>query len=361
MACAPANHLLSSRLPALFLAATLFAGINPSTLLAKELVIKPEQIKQLNIQLTDIHKATKSIVTTLPATIIAPINTRVAVTAPFAGTVLRVHGLPGQPIRQGEALVTLASRDLSESIVRLKQAEADLQIAEVLALRQRELFQKNLVMANRVAEAEAQVAKVRSAVRESQRLLTMGNIQINADGSYALTASKDGRIVEIRASPGMALQAMDAAAVIDTSRELWLQAQLPANLIGKVIVGDKIELPWNDDGKVISIGITLDPVTRSTSLLAEIPFNAEHIAGQTTTITIVRPSSEKEFEISTSAISWIGGASYVFARTEGGFSPLPITIKGRTEDIATVEADLRPGQQFAVNGLTQLEKMMSGD
>jgi hypothetical protein len=95
--------------------------------------------------------------------------------------------------------------------------------------------------------------------------------------------------------------------------------------------------------------------------LAEIPFNAHHIAGQTTTITIVRPSTEKEYEISTSAISWIGGASYVFARTEGGFSPLPITIKGRTDDIATVEADLRPGQQFAVNGLTQLEKMMTGD
>jgi hypothetical protein len=95
--------------------------------------------------------------------------------------------------------------------------------------------------------------------------------------------------------------------------------------------------------------------------LAEIPFNAEHIAGQTTTITIVRPSSEKEYEISTSAISWIGGASYVFARTEGGFLPLPITIKGHTDDIATVEADLRPGQQFAVNGLTQLEKMMTGD
>jgi membrane fusion protein, heavy metal efflux system len=330
-------------------------------LAAKELQVTPEQIKQLDIRLTEARQATQSIVATLPATIVPPANSRIAVTAPFAGTVLQLHGLPGQEVHKGEPLVVLASRDLSEAIVRLKQAEAELQAAEAIAQRQRQLFKKNLVSSGKLGSAEAQVNKVRALVGESQRLLKIGDIKINPDGSYALTAPRDGRIVEMRATPGSALQAMDAAVVIDTSRELWLQAQLPAHMVGKVLVGDQIDLPDGEAGKVISVGITLDPVTRSTTLLAEIPLSAKHIAGQTTTITVVKPATAKEVEISAEAITWIGGAPYVFVRTKTGFLPLPISIKGRTADVATIEANLKPGQQVAVNGLAQLEKMMSGE
>jgi membrane fusion protein, heavy metal efflux system len=343
------------------IAACLVVALAPPDLSARELPVSPEQIKQFDIKLAEVRQATKSLVATLPATIVPPANSRIAVTAPFAGTVLQLHGLPGQEVHKGEVLAVLASRDLSEAVVRLKQAEAELQVAEAVARRQRELFSKNLITSGKLAEADAQVEKVRALTSESQRLFKIGNIQINADGTYALTAPRDGRIVEMRATPGAALQAMDAAAVIDTSRQLWLQAQLPGHMVGKVLVGDRIDLPDGEVGKVISVGITLDPMTRSTTLLAEIPLSAKHIAGQTTTITLVKPANGKELEISADAITWIGGAPYVFVRTKTGFLPTPVSIKGRTADIATIEADLRPGQQLAVNGLSQLEKMMTGD
>lgn len=345
---------------AAWIAFFLFA-LAPTCLPAKELRLTPEQIKQFDIRLAEARPATKSIVATLPATIVPPVNSRIAVTAPFAGTVVQVQGLPGHAVHKGEPLVSLTSRDLSEATVRLKQAEADLQAAEAIARRQRELYAKNLVSSGRLGEAEAQAGKVRALVRESERLLKLGNIQIHPDGSYALTAPKDGRIVEMRVAPGAALQAMDTAAVIDTSDELWLQAQLPAQLVGKVLVGDRIDLPDGEVGKVISVGVTLDPLTRSTSLLAEIPFSAKHIAGQTTSLTIVKPVNGKELEISADAIDWIAGAPYVFVRTTDGFAPLPIVIKGRAGDVATIEADLPPGRQLAVNGLAQLEKIMSGE
>lgn len=355
-----AQYSLRLLLPALLTAAPLLAGFAPMVV-AGELALTTEQIKRLDIKVADVRAATKSIVTTLPATIVPPLNTRIAITAPFSGTVLTVQVLPGQPVREGETLVALASRDLSEAIVRLKQAEADLQAAEVLARRQRDLFQKDLVSSNKVGEAEAQVEKVRALVRENQRLLTIGNIKIKPDGSYALTAPKDGRIVEVKATPGAALQAMDAAAVVDTSRELWLQAQLPAQMVGAVAVGDKIELPNGDAGKVISVGIALDSVTRSTTLIAELPASPQHITGQTTFITVVKPPPGDQFEISTDAISWIGDVAHVFVQTAGGFTPAHVVVKGRTAVDATVEGDLRPGQKLAVSGLAQLEKMMGGE
>jgi cobalt-zinc-cadmium efflux system membrane fusion protein len=329
---------------------------------AKELQVRPEQMEPFDVGATEVRLAKKSIVAALPATIIPPMNARVAVAAPFAGTVLKVHVLPGQAVKKGGPLVTLASRDLSETLVRLRQAEAELQSAEVMAQRQRDLFQKDLVTSGRVGEAEAQVEKVRALTQETRRLLAMGAIAINADGSYSLTAPRDGRVVEIRAAPGVALQAMDAAVLVDTSEELWLQAQLPGQMFGKVRVGDQIELPDGDSGKVISVGISLDPVTRSTALFAEIPARRDHMTGEATTILIVRPAVAKEFEIAADAIAWIGGSPHVFVRTANGFLPVGIVVKGKTADVATVESEgLKSGQKLATNGLAQLEKMMAGE
>jgi len=327
---------------------------------ARELAVKPEQIQQFEAGAAEVRLSKNSIVATLPATIIPPMNARVAVTAPFAGTVVKMHVLPGQKVSKGDPLVTLASRDLVETLVRLKQAQADLQAAEVIAQRQRDLFQKNLVSAGKVGEAEAQVGKVRALTEETSRLLAMGAIRHHPDGGYDLTAPQDGRVVEWRTTPGAALQAMDAAVLVDTSDQLWLQAQLPGQMVGKVAVGDEVELPDGNGGKVISVGISLDPVTRSATLLAEIPARGDLVTGQATTISIVRPANASEFEIAADAIAWIGQTPIVFVRTAGGFLPVRVAVKGRTADRATVEAEgLRPGQKLATNGLAQLEKLMT--
>jgi len=330
--------------------------------LGTELAVKPEQREQFDAHAAEVRLAPKSIVASLPATIVSPMNARVAVTAPFAGTVVKLHVLPGQSVKTGDALVTLASRDLQETQVRLKQAEAELQTAEVLARRQRDLFSKNLVTADRVAEAEAQVEKVRALAQETKRLLSMGAIQHNPDGSYSLTAPKDGRVVEVRPTPGAALQAMDAAVLVDTSDQLWVQAQLPGQMAASVAVGDQVELPDGASGKVISVGISLDPVTRSTTLLAEIPSRGQKLTGQATTINIVRAAMAGEFEIPAEAIAWIGQSPHVFVRTERGFLAVRIALKGRTANVATVASEgLKAGQMLATNGLSQLENLMAGN
>ena len=60
---------------------------------------------------------------------------------------------------------------------------------------------------------------------------------------------------------------MDTAAVIDTSSELWLQAQLPAQLVGKVLVGDRIDLP-DGDALPLPFPLFVKPVKATFSVLA---------------------------------------------------------------------------------------------
>ena len=189
-----------------------------STASARELMLPQVQMDRLNIRLEELRAASEESIATLPATIIPPLNNRHAIPAPFAGTVVRVDALPGQAVPKGAPLVTLASRDLIDILVKLRQAEADLQAAKAVAQRYQALADKDIVAANRVAETAAQAERIETLVRETKALLAIGNIQINPDRTYTLAAPREGRIVETRAAPGSALQAMDAAIVINFRR-----------------------------------------------------------------------------------------------------------------------------------------------
>ena len=332
-----------------------------STASCRELMLPQVQVDRLNIRLEELRVASDKSAAVLPATIIPPLNSRHAVPAPFAGTVVRIGALPGQAVSKGAPLVTLASRDLVDMLVKLRQAEADLQAAKAIAQRYQALADKDIVAANRVAETAAQAERIETLVRETKALLTIGNIQLNSDRTYTLTAPRDGRIVETRATPGSALQAMDTAMVIDTGEGLWAQAQVPANLIQAIRVGDEVETPNGAKGRVISVGIALDPLTRSASIIAELPASAGLLPGQMTTLTVRRASVGAGLEAPADAVAWIDGSPRVFARTDAGFNLVPVKLRGQGQRLVTLEGDLQPGQRVAASGLAQLEQMIRGE
>ncbi len=331
-----------------------------STAFGRELNIPQVQVDRLNIRLEELRVAGSEPAAVLPATIIPPLNSRHAVPAPFAGTVIRVDALPGQAVVKGAPLVTLASRDLVDMLVKLRQAEADLQAAKAVAQRNRALADKDIIAANRAAETTAQAERIETLVRETMALLAIGNIQLNPDRTYTLTAPRDGRIVETRVTPGAALQAMDTAIVIDTGDGLWAQAQVPANLIHAIRVGDEVETSNGAKGRVISVGIAIDPITRSAPLIAEL-LTVELLPGQMTTLTVKRAPAAASLEAPADAVAWIDGSPLVFARTDTGFNLVPVKLRGQGTRLVTLEGELHPGQRVAASGLAQLEQMIRGE
>ncbi len=325
---------------------------------AREIAVPQTQIERLEIRLAKLRAAREEPVAVLPATIVPPLNSRLAIPAPFAGTVVHVDALPGHAIGEGEPLVTVASRDLVDTIVKLRQAEADLQVAKVVAQRQRELADKTLVAPSRVEETASQAARIEALVAETSRLLAVGNLRVNPDRTYTLTAPKAGRIVETRASPGSGLQAMDTAAVIDTGRDVWAQAQVPASLIDTIRVGDRVETATGATGRVLSVGVSIDPLTRSAQLLAELSGPTALVPGSMTTITVARISDRRGLEAPAEAVAWIDGGPHVFVRTRTGFNSVAVKLRGRSQHQAILEADLAPGQEVVTSGLAQLEKMV---
>jgi cobalt-zinc-cadmium efflux system membrane fusion protein len=315
----------------------------------------------LDIALTRVKPATKEDVAVLPGTIVPASNARITAAAPFAGTVLKVDALPGQIVRKGEPLITVLSRDLVEAHGNLAQQEAELQRVAAVAGWKRDLADKKILSMSIAEEAEAHVRKSEAAIAAQRRAFSIGDITMGEGGRYTIVAPEDGKIVIASVQPGSQVAAMAPAVTVSTSDDLWIEAQLPADLVQQVRPGDPVQISDTLQGTVLSVGGTLDSVTRSATLLATIPAGSPLIAGQLVSITLKRPAETGSYEIPASSVAWVNNAYAVFARNEGGFALTPVVLKGKSRTSATVTGALTPDQQIAASGLPQLEALVQGE
>lgn len=207
---------------------------------AQTVTLSNRQLEALQIQVQKAEPAATEALVQLPATVVPPLNARIAVSATFAGTVLHTDVLFGQHVEAGAPLVTIASRDMLEALAKLKQSEVELQAAEVIAKRHQELLDKQVGSRTRAEETQTEVNELRVATEQLRRIAKLGDIKVNSDGSYTLIATSAGHVVENRAAPGASLETMAAAVIVDTSDELWVQAQLPAMFVNRIAEGDGI-------------------------------------------------------------------------------------------------------------------------
>ena len=77
-------------------------------------------------------------------------------------------------------------------------------------------------------------------------------------------------------------------------------------------------------------------------------------------LTISKPAAKGALSVPARSITRIRGMPAVFVRVGDGFAATPVSIRGKTADIATIEGKITPGQEVAVTGIVQLEKMLAG-
>ncbi len=320
--------------------------------------LTPEQIDRLEINIADIDIAKMESVALLPAKVIPSRTGRLIVSAPFAGTVQSIMVLPGQFVKKGTPLATIASRDLITATARLEQAQAELALSKAKFRKKMWLVKKKIhskVMAD-IPRAEMEVQRV--IVKEYQNMLAIDSIIRHNNGTYTLRAPKSGRVAAATIMLGEQVAAMGAAVTIDTVKDLWIEAQIPASLIGSIKLGDEVQVAGTPPGKVIAVGGVIDPLTRSATLLAKLPADSGLLAGQMVTVSIKRRAAPGGLKVPSSALTYIDGAPVVFVKKNKGFKLVKILVRGKSMDEVTVTGNLSSSQKVATTGLAYLEKMI---
>ena len=317
------------------------------------LTVPAAQRAQLGIRTVAVQPAGAAPIATLPATIAPPPGARVAVTAPFPGVVQQSFAVSGQAVRQGDVLATVFSREVLEMAAELSRAQARRGVAKSAAARTDQLVKEGIAAGARAEEAHAALREAEADVSSRTRLLALAHAD-GASGRYALRAPIAGRISSATVQIGAAIDGMAAPFVIDAARRYAVEAQLPARFVGQVHVGDTIVLPGGIAGTVTSVGVTIDPQTRSALLKASVPAAPGLVAGQNISVGLMGPAIAGASAIPAAAITRIGGISMVFIENTSGFTLRPVTLVSAGGANAVVTG-LPKGARVAVVGVSELK------
>lgn len=321
------------------------------------------QIEKLGIKIASSAAASDIALGTVPATVTLPPEARVAVTAPFTGSVIRLFVVPGQAVRQGQALAIVRSREPVQYGAELARARARLDLAQVTATRTGQLAREGIIAGARGDEAQSAVRQAQVDVAENTRVLNQSGA--NASGEMTLRAPITGRLAMVNVQTGGPVDGMTAPFVVENTSALMLDLQLPERLASSVFPGMVVEVPVAGGepvrGSIISVSGTIDPVTRSLLAKARLDTSSALVSGKAVTALLKGTSPTPGTSVPAAAVTRIGDKDVVFVRTSKGFEQRAVTVASRTSDQAVLSAGLKPGEKVATSGLSELKVILGGE
>lgn len=320
------------------------------------LAVAPEQATRLGIRLTPAAAAVEVPLAVVPATIEPPANARVAVAATFPGVVTRTLVVEGDAVRQGQPLAMVSSREVLTMAADLTRANARLRVAQANADRLAQLSREGIIAAARVDEAQAIAAEARADVSEKTRILRTVNGQ-GGTGVYVLTAPIAGRVTAAEVRAGEPLDGATAPYVIDAANRYEVIGQAPERLAGALRPGMGVHIAPDVAGRVVAVGSTIDPVTRSISVKAEIPAAPGVIAGRATSLTIFGPAPAGAVSAPSSAVAVIDGKTVVFVAAKGGYAVREVKDGGSAAGRTVLLSGVKAGEPVVVAGTSALKAL----
>lgn len=326
------------------------------------ILLSQTQVASLGIRHADVRPAERQPLVVVPGRITAPLDARLTMAAPFAGTVLSVHTLEGAKVNAGEELLVIASNDYLVAQARHTQAEAEYRTLKASVDRLKVLVDEGVVAEARLQATEAEAARARAELATTARLLAQVKPADGGQGAYILVAPKDATIARLPVMPGDMVDALDGAVVLDDAGALWLEAELPARFLDQVMVGDMARLDtYGTVGKIIAVGRVVDRQSRSVTVRAALDNPASLKPGQSVQATILGAAQTGSLSVPRDALIRLAGKDVVFLLAGGGYRPVSVEVLSRGADEAIVTGSLAAGEQVAVSGLTELKALAMGD
>ena len=285
------------------------------------------------------------------ATVSASPQGEAIVTARAGGAVTRLMKRLGDPVRAGETLAVVESRDAAQFAADRTAAAAKSTLAQKALAREQYLFRQKVSARVELEQAEAEAA---SAVAEARRAsVAAGAARVTSDGRGVLVSSPiSGRVTSENVSLGAFVQPETELMRVADASKIQVEAAVGPTDAQRLSPGDRaiIELP---DGRTVEARVRavtpgLANDTRSATAVLDVtgslqPGLAVRVrllpsGGGTTSNAIVVPED---------AVQTLEGRDIVFVRTARGFKAQTITIGQRSNGRVEILKGLAAGSQVA--------------
>lgn len=334
-----------------------------------------EQVTAQEIEVAAVTGGTLSRHLIAPGTV-TPDTDRIArVPARVGGTVAEMLKRLGDPVKKGEVVAVLDSREVADAKSEFLTATVNTELQKANYDRQQALWDKRI-------SAEATFLQARATYSETLLRLNLARQKLSALGlnadEVAAKAKKDeatpdqsslrryelrspltGRVVERKVDVGTSVgsegEPSDLYTVADLST-VWVELAVPTTDLAKVKEGAEVLIAPRDEdagqrakGKIIFVSPIVNADTRSARVIAALP-NPEFSwrPGTFVSAEIQVGQDAVKMLVPRDAIQTIGGEKVAFVRTPEGFERRDVKT-GKSDDTAVeIVSGINPGDEIAV-------------
>src|SRR5690606_14793770 len=270
----------------------------------------------------------------------------------------------GSDVKDGQLLFTIDpapyAAERAQAAAQLKNAEAEVRSARLLAERYSKLIKANAVSRQEYDNAVAQSGQAEAAVAAAKAALQGADINLGytkvvspIDGRIGRSMVTEGALVSAAEATQMALVQQLDKVYVDVTRSTTelaaLRRALAAGTLtqssdGNAVVQAVLEdgSVYQENGKLLFSGVTVDPGTGQVSMRAEFP-NPDQILlpGMYLRVRVPQGVDEKALRVPQQAVQ----------RTADGLSSLYVVRDGKVHVLAVSTGTVVDGQTIITKGL----------
>lgn len=305
------------------------------------------------------------------ATVEAMPDAEAVLTARAPGVVSRIMVRVGDPVRAGQTLALVESRDASQIAADRSAASARATLAARQLVRERTLLDQGVSPRADVEAAEANLAVARADARRAAA--AAGAARVSADGrSVAIVSPVSGRVTAEAANLGRFVAAETELFRVADPRRLQVTADVPAADAARIRQGDRVAMTSSDGrtvaGRVRSTTGVVDPQSRTTIVVVTpIPGAGAMIPGELVQARILASggAAAQGVMVPQDAVQTLGDREVVFVRTATGFKARTIRTGTRSGGMIAIVEGLAAGTPVATTNAflikAELEKNEGGE
>ena len=288
----------------------------------------------------------------------------------FNGRVAKIIARPGDVVKAGQALATLASPEFGQAQADAARASADFTLTEKNLARVRELHAHGVVAQKELQTTEADYARALSErERASRRVAMYGGSAAGVDQQLTLKSPIAGVVVERNVNPGQEVRPdqmgnTPAMFVITDPARLWVQLDAGERDLAVLKPGLKIRLSSGAypgqtfDARVDTIADFIDPVTRTVKVRGSLSNADRKLKGEMFANAEIATQRDAGIRVPVRAVFLSGKQKYVFVEEKPGRYVRVMVETGPEQDgMVQVLSGLDPAQRVVVQGNLLLQEI----